>query len=546
MSTLLEEGQRPNPGGVLDQIQIHASRREIVQLCGDKGITLYSFLLASSIKDPSQEQGVVFCLQRLCDIALHLGWSPDTVKRYIAVFRAINLVSHYHDQRREVKIQLPLGPYIPLTTFTALDELVSKRAKQRQLALKVKFRYIACFGDPTQGHSDKMRQTLQQIKTILDDERLEPLKKERLHMKIAEMISCLTGIEREHTQEGDPNASSGGWQADSLRQKLDTASSEGDLNAQGGDLDNHTASSAQHAKEHTEDSNAQEGDLDAQGGDSTSSTSLSSGTGVKQEGDSKANQGDQTPSIPFQEQETQHQTGDSDASEGDLKEHNNSHVGDSTQQSTLNGGDSAAEPAGEVQVNAPYTYNVSYLISNIKGDNAIRKRIAQFLAKTLEKSEYENGYPTFSKYLKAFKYYSPDVIGRAFLVTMVLVHRKNWQVESLGATFTNQCKILSGQKPLAHYTLDEVEEWMRSWGHLAYPELVVAIAAPAEQQVPNPASLITGPQKVAPKGLEFSSRLPSNITKRKRTFGVAYTGRPTPVNKGIHSLSSPARPPEKS
>ncbi len=534
MSLLAEAKHREekhDPEGSLRE-DLDVSRSEIVQLCGEKGQALFSFLLASSTREKNT---AVISLTRLSDVALELGWSPDTVKRYVAVFRAINLVSHYHDQRREVKLLLPLGPYTPLSTLSGLDELIGKRTKQRQLALKVKTRYIAHFGDPTQGHSSTLRQTLQQVKAILDDEHLEPLKRERLQMRIAEMITCLAGVEKGHTPEGDLAAAS-------LRIRLGTSFTEGDLDTQQGDFKAQNTPSLQPTRD-------QEGDSDAQQGDCTFSTSSPSATKAEQTGDSDVREEDQARPTPPQEQgsipPTQDEKGDLDRQQGDPNTDNEGQIGDLTRQDVLKEGDSAVHSTREVQVNAPYTYNVSYLISNInKGDNVIRKRIAQFLASVLEKSEYDNGYPTFSKYLKAFKYYSPEVIGRAFLATMVLVHRKGWQVDSLGATFTTQCKVLSGQKALAAYTLDEVEEWLRTWGDVSYAELIGALAAPSSSESREPASLVTAPHHRDAPSTRVSGQqgAGSSSMKRGRTYGVHYTGLLS--GKRSFNTSGSARPPQ--
>ncbi len=575
MSNVDETEHGLDPGGG-HWNRLGASRREIIQqLCGEKGLILFSFLLASSTIDSDQENMAIFSLQRLYDVAVQLGWSPDTVKRYVAVFRAVNLVYHYHDCRREVKLHLPLGPYTPLTNFSALDDLIGKRKKQQQLALKVKVRYIVRFGDPTQTHSDEMRQTLQEVKAILDDEHLEPLKRERLHMKIADVLTHLTGKERGHTM-GDLNSLLSDRQAAPERQRPGTSFDEGDSNetmeafclakrgAQGkepgheGDSNGQQGDLTAQYRIPSQQGNASAGDSNRQQGDSTISASSTSGRDTRQVGDLNQQLGDSTPYALGQQghyaQATQYKQGDSNQPQGDLTAQDRvqspqkeGQMGDSKVQVVLKKGDSDLQAVVEVDASIPYTYNVTYLINNITGDNVIRKRLAQFLASVLEKSEYENGYPTFSKYLKAFKLYSPDVIGRAFLATMFLLHRKNWQT-SPGATFTNQCKVLSGQKPLAHYTLDDVEEWLRIWGHLPYPELIVAVAAPPPaQQLPEPATLITTPRQVSPAshGLPGYTGGGASI-KKKRTYGLQYTGRPITVNKGTHNLSGPTRPPEKS
>jgi hypothetical protein len=574
----LEEKQTEpggDPGGGLWE-RLNASRHEIVKLCGEKGIALFSFLLTSSTIDPDQENVAIFSLQRLHDVAVQLGWSPDTVKRYVAVFRAINLVSHYHDQRREVQLRLPLGPYTPLTTFTALDELISKRKKQRQLALKVKARYIVRFGDPTLAHSDEMRQTLHEVKAILEDEHLEPLKRERLQMKIADVLTRLTGIERRH-MEGDLNPLLGDLAAAPSGRRAGTSFAEGDSNqsmeafslgSSGtlGEEPNYKGDSNQllgdsSAQHHipSQPANAQMGDSNRLQGDSKSTASLKQTQEQGQAGDSNQREGDLMLSALGQQGHQVQVTGDSNQQQGDLtgqgnpqSSHKTAQLGDSNQQAVLKVGDSNEQAVVEVHANAPYTYNVNYLISNITGNNVIRKRLAQFLASVLEKNEYENGYPTFSKYLKAFKCYSPEVIGRAFLATMVLLHRKHWRVEKPGATFTDQCRILSGQMPLAHYTLDDVEEWLRAWGNLPYPELIVAIAAPApEHPSSEPASLVTTPRQGVPtppahdskKGLPgYFGANTANNNKKKRTYGMHYTGLPS-GRKGFNTAGA-NRPPQ--
>src|SRR2546421_1751873 len=49
--------------------RLDASRHEVVQLCGEKGIALFTFLLKSSMIMPGREDIAVFSLQRLSDVA---------------------------------------------------------------------------------------------------------------------------------------------------------------------------------------------------------------------------------------------------------------------------------------------------------------------------------------------------------------------------------------------------------------------------------------------------------------------------------------------
>jgi hypothetical protein len=591
---------------------LHPTRVAILSLCGDKGKTLFGFLLASAQSLPDSVQEVTYS-GRLCDIANELGWSPDTVKRYVAVFRAMHLVSHFHDRRQErAMLRLPLGPYPPLTNFALLDDLIFRtRTKQRQLAMRVKQRYLAHFGDPTQGYSQEVRTGFQALRVILEEEHLEPLKRQRLQLKLADLLSqCLP---REHAQ-GDRNLSWGETRTSPLLPVSGSTSTvgdssivfvssplsspplagknlllQGDVHAQPGDpalpqstfshdttgltgdehemLGDLTSPLApcqpgeredlklamgdvrrrmpvQVLERHQsqEDPKGQQGDL-----------ALPSHAFLVQEAvrleDPKQQQGDVVTGRangPVPEREAQ---GDLGPSEGDLIGHEyihlaseDAHVGDLQQQIVLTEGDPLPETPENRQAAAPLTYNVSYLIQNITSNYVIRKQLAQFLASVLEQHHMENGYPTFSKYLKAFTRYAPEVIGRAFLVTMVLLHRKHWQVECAGALFTKQCKVLSGALPLTHYTLDEVEAWVRAWGDLPYADLPRVLAFPAPVR-PLPAPLVTAnrlaPSLPVPSGSGGWDSIPPR--KRGRTYGMQYTGKPT-VRKGFNT-TGPARPP---
>lgn len=561
-----------DPGGELRE-RLHESRHEIVQLCGERGKALFTFLLASAIIKtlPGQGEVAIFALRRLYDVAIQLHWSHDTVKRYVAIFRALGLVRHYRHGRHMVELHIPLGSYVPLTNFSALDELIREtRSKQQRLATIVKTRYILRFGDPSQGHSEETQEALLQIKAILEEEHLEPLKRQRLYIRIADLLTRCAGhhphikgdlneqqeapdrIECLSRLLGDSNNNQEDSSMKSSQGNLLHPATSGDLNRQSGD------SMFQHAPQLHATSNKW-GDLNSLQGDlplySPSIRHDQLTLHNEGQGDSLQKQGDlaSLDHSPFHQENNN--MGDPNRQMGDLALQNNlqltqkdGQLEDSKEQVVLKPGDSDFQAVVEMHRHAPYTYNVHYLINNISGDNVIRKRIAQFLASVLEKSEYENGYPTFSKYLKAFNRYTPEVIGRAFLATMVLLHRKHWRVDSAGATFTNQCKVLCGERPLAHYTLDEVEEWIRAWGHLPYPELIVAVAVPPpEQQVSRPATLITGPRKAS----SATHGLPgytggSATTRKKRTYGLQYTGRPVTLNKGTHNLSGPKPPSEKS
>jgi len=120
--------------------------------------------------------------------------------------------------------------------------------------------------------------------------------------------------------------------------------------------------------------------------------------------------------------------------------------------------------------------------------------LLSFFADIFQEKPIDNGFPSFAKYLRAFNIYEPKVIGCAFLVTLVLLHQKGWRVRRLGALFNKQCEILTGQKPLTHYTLDEVEEWLQTWGQVPYAELIEMLTqAPQIWRQREPSTLISSP-----------------------------------------------------
>jgi hypothetical protein len=266
---------------------------------------------------------------------------------------------------------------------------------------------------------------------------------------------------------------------------------------------------------------------------------------------------------PDQVSEPQHTIlGDSNTQQGDLIAvqstkllQKNNQLGDSNEQTTLKAGDSMTQATEKALVSAPPTYNVNYLINNITSNNVKRRnekneQIARFLASVLEKHEYEKGKHTMSKYIAAFQTYSPEVIGRAFLVTMVLLHRRHWKVDKPGGLFTKQCMVLSGKEAFERYTLAEVEEWMQAWGDVPYAELLTTLATPDPEPIkPEPAQLVKamGSRTVVPSTAAnkrptgysgYSNTYPSG--KPKRTYGMHYTGLPS----GRYNTAGASRPPQ--
>jgi hypothetical protein len=483
-------------------------------------MALFTFLLSSSMIMPGWEDVAVFSLQRLSDVALQLGWSPDTVKRYVAVFRAVNLVQHYHDRRREVTLHISLGPYIPLTNFIALDELIGKRKKQQQLALKIKTRYIVRFGDPTQAHSDETYAKLAELKAILDNEHLEPLKRQRLQVKITDLLIHFAG-KAENSRVGDPNSVLHEKEAPQEGRRPGTVRDVGDLNGVQEVLC--SAKTSRH------------GDLEGQLGDPLRQSSISSLSGPELQGDQTCRQEDLMPycavdSIALSTTQEVPQggpnrkLGDSLLPSRAQQPLETNTLGDSDSQVVRQLGD----PHQQVMEDDLLTHNVNSLISNIPTDNAKRQRVAQFLGKVLEDDAN-----VFKKYLKLFSQYSPEVIGRAFLCTMVLIHREHWSIHRPGGFFTAQCWALSGQADLKGYTLGEVEEWLCAFGNLPYGDLVSALTSPPTMKpAPVPALLVAtphqaGPVSVVKKGLPGFFGADNIVARKKRTYGMHFTGLPS-------------------
>lgn len=527
------------------------------RLFGTKGLQfLAAFLrLAEAKQHALADLGVADCAvittKTIRELAKRIGWGYDTTEKYLVVLCALQFLSK-EKSAQGITYSFPLHRYTPQqTSLDALETVIKRyRPKVQSFARKAKKRLlVSLHGQKSPILPVVARESLppafdlpaveEDIARIMGEELGNGLLPQRLLLRITGALRyrCHLDTPQIPAQYGDQVASVLPDASPFSEPKGDSASGSLPLESsasKNGDSVAFSLPQQSPVSEHTGDfPSLNESPISTKGNSFVALVSRNGrldpekGRLSPQKGDSPlmASEPASPEKSPFSEQ-----NGDSEQVISSENGRFSAETGDFPSESP------------EVCVSAPYTYNVSYLITTItKGDNVIRKRIAQFLAKTLEKSDYENGYPTFSKYLKAFKQYTPEVIGRAFLVTMVLVHGRGWQVDSLGATFTTQCKILSGQKPLATYTLDEVEEWMRSWEHLAYPDLLAAVAAPAiAQPDPEPASLIPGSQKGAPKTSGYLGR--QTYKKGNRTYGMHYTGEATILNKGTNNWGSPGPP----
>ncbi len=550
--------------------RLDTSRHEIVQLCGEKGMALFTFLLSSSMIMSEREDVAVFSNSRLSDVALQLGWSPDTVKRYVAVFRALNLVQHYHDQHREVTLHIPLGPYPHLTNFTGLDELMRTRKKQQQLARSVKTRYIMRFGDPTQAYSPEIHYELAELKAILDNEHLEPLKRQRLQIKIADLLIRAAG-----TRVGDLNHVLNTSEAVQERRLPDNVRDVGDSNGvqevtshtrviRQGDLNHSTGDSLQQPSVSLSPIKQPLGDLNRKQGDKAHVLALASPSQPEQVGDlgrrmgdskqpfplrtdplgdSKERMGDEACVIASASTPQSERLGDSKKRMGDPipspitpaskstvtqappSEDRQEQMGDSKQpfplQADTLGDEQERMGDSEELVDGLLTYNVNvnYIINNISKDNVIRKRLAQFLGEKLEDDRN-----AFKKYLHIFKQYESKIIGRAFISTMVLMHREHWSLDRPGGFFTAQCRALSGQANLKGYSENDVEEWLRLWGDLPYDDLLRALTAPPAAKLPPvPSSAVANRSTPASLMKNAENRSLPRI-QQKRTYGMHYTG----------------------
>jgi hypothetical protein len=139
----------------------------------------------------------VISLQNLRELAKKIHFGYDTTHKYVVVFCALNLVVK---ARQEGRIQLlfPLRQYAPPPTTQALDKLIKhSRPKVRQFAMRVKQRCILYgiipeSGSPHKECSTSEQQLLQQLYTIIQEEHVEPGRRQRLFQRISsEIISEL-------------------------------------------------------------------------------------------------------------------------------------------------------------------------------------------------------------------------------------------------------------------------------------------------------------------------------------------------------------------
>lgn len=137
----------------------------------------------------------VISLQTIRELAQKIRWGYDTTHKYVVVFCALNLLMK---RRSEGRIQLlfPLEQYTPPSTLQALDKLIEhSRPKVQQFARRVKHRCILYDILPQERglmeeYSTREQRLLLQLQSILQDEHIEPVKRQRLLQRISSEVIC--------------------------------------------------------------------------------------------------------------------------------------------------------------------------------------------------------------------------------------------------------------------------------------------------------------------------------------------------------------------
>ncbi|GCE24190.1 hypothetical protein [Dictyobacter kobayashii] len=253
--------------------QIDASRQGVLlNTCRPRAVELYKKLLNLATIEYSPEQGAVAVLvcPTIRALAQWLRGSYDVILRYISIFKALGLVQHFTSRKKGTHLYLPLGPYRPLTSFAALNNLIlSRRYKLGQLADQAMRLYIKHYGDPERHIYPTT--TIQQLKATCEQLLQGPLNQESiqlLHTHVASLVACF----QDPSQRGDLTALKG----DPKGKAWHTCSYQtGDLETQKGDF------YAMHSEERApiEDLNAPgrspQGDPSSQKGDPSASQATS-------------------------------------------------------------------------------------------------------------------------------------------------------------------------------------------------------------------------------------------------------------------------------
>ncbi|GHO98078.1 hypothetical protein KSF_081260 [Reticulibacter mediterranei] len=181
------------------------SRTQIVQqIFGSPGNgpeILFQMLRFAEVKQMAlpgmegQTDVAVVSLQNLRELAKKIHYGYDTTHKYVIVFCALNLLVKVRQEGR-IQLLFPLQHYAPPPTTQALDKLIKySRPKVRQFATRVKQRcilygIISENGSQHKEYSTGEQQLLRQLYDIIQDEKIEPAKRQRLFKRISSEIIC--------------------------------------------------------------------------------------------------------------------------------------------------------------------------------------------------------------------------------------------------------------------------------------------------------------------------------------------------------------------
>jgi hypothetical protein len=183
------------------------SRTQIIQqiFCspGNGPQILFQMLRFAEVKQMAlpgiegQTDVAVISLQNLRELAKKIHYGYDTTHKYVIVFCALNLLVKVRQEGR-IQLLFPLQHYVPPPTTQALDKLIKySRPKVRQFATRVKQRcilygIISENGSQHKEYSTSEQQLLRQLYAIIQDEKIGPVKRQRLFKRIgSEIISDL-------------------------------------------------------------------------------------------------------------------------------------------------------------------------------------------------------------------------------------------------------------------------------------------------------------------------------------------------------------------
>jgi hypothetical protein len=182
---------------------------QVVQHLFPQGIAFLALLLRYAVVKqfalpdwPAAVDAAVIHVSSLRQLAQMIGWSYDTVEKYVVVFCALGLL--YKERSRSgTTLYFPLGRYVPPATLDHLDEIEQDyRPKAQAFARRVRRRFLAIFPAlatepaPAEAATDSVSSgpvpfnllgTLLDIECILRDEGIElsPEQLRRVRIKVA-------------------------------------------------------------------------------------------------------------------------------------------------------------------------------------------------------------------------------------------------------------------------------------------------------------------------------------------------------------------------